>query len=104
MGDWNFLTNHARAMLFIAHNPDTRLRDLAAELSITERTAYGIVADLTSGGYVLKERQGRRNRYSIQGHLPLPNTESGLTTGQVLRLLGDAKRARPSRRAGDVAG
>jgi DNA-binding IclR family transcriptional regulator len=52
-----------------------RLRDIAASLGITERSAYGIVADLTAAGYVVKQ-DGRRNRYLIQAHLPLPGTTS----------------------------
>ncbi|HSO50422.1 MAG TPA: helix-turn-helix domain-containing protein [Acidimicrobiia bacterium] len=71
MRDWSFLTNHARALLFIAHDPDSRLRDLAVALDVTERTAYGIVVDLTQAGYVAKEKDGRRNRYHVQSHLPL---------------------------------
>jgi hypothetical protein len=76
VGDWSFLTNHARAMLFIANRPDARLRDIASALNVTERTAHGIVVDLTEGGYVVKERDGRRNRYHIQEHLPLRDTIS----------------------------
>lgn len=85
---WSFLTNHARALLTIADQPDARLRDLAESLGVTERTAFGIVADLVEGGYVVKEREGRRNRYHIQEHLPLP-TDVGLerTIGEVLDLL-----------------
>jgi DNA-binding IclR family transcriptional regulator len=99
MGDWSFLTNHARAMLFIANHPDARLRDLASALDVTERTAYGIVVDLTEAGYVVKERDGRRNRYHIQDHLPLGDTISrDRTIGEVLDLLGDSKR-RPRSRA-----
>ena len=99
MGDWSFLTNHARAMLFIANHPDARLRDLASALDVTERTAYGIVVDLTEAGYVVKERDGRRNRYHIQDHLPLRDTISrDRTIGEVLDLLGDSKR-RPRSRA-----
>lgn len=71
MTDWDFLTNHARALLHIAHDPGVRLRDLAQALGVTERTAYGLVADLTEGGYVIKEKEGRRNRYHIQEDLPL---------------------------------
>ena len=66
MADWGFLTNHARALLFIAQDPNARLRDLADALAVTERTAYGLVADLTEAGYVAKEKDGRRNRYQIQ--------------------------------------
>jgi hypothetical protein len=47
VADWSFLTNHARALLPIAKQPDARLKDLAAALAVTERTAYGIVADLS---------------------------------------------------------
>ncbi len=92
MAEWGFLTNHARALLFIAHDSDARLRDLAAGLGVTERTAYGIVADLTGAGYVVKEKDGRRNRYQIQPHLPLRDAISReRTIGEVLDLLVDAK-------------
>jgi DNA-binding IclR family transcriptional regulator len=76
MATWGFLTNHARALLFIARYPQARLRDLAGALGVTERTAYGLVADLTEAGYVVKERDGRRNRYHVQPHLPLPLEEA----------------------------
>ena len=74
MAEWGFLTNHARALLFIAGDADARLRDLAAELGVTERTVYGIVTDLTEAGYVVKEKEGRRNRLLLQTHLPLRDT------------------------------
>lgn len=65
-----------------------RLRDIAALLGITERSAYAIVNDLSSAGYVLKEREGRRNRYIVQTHLPLPETTiRERTVGEVLDLL-----------------
>jgi DNA-binding transcriptional ArsR family regulator len=99
MGDWSFLTNHARAMLFIAGNTDARLRDLAEALDVTERTAYGIVVDLTDAGYVVKERDGRRNRYHVQDHQPLRDAIGReRTIGELLDLLADP-RSRPKRRA-----
>jgi predicted transcriptional regulator len=88
VSDWSFLTNHARALLCIAHDPGTRLRDLAASLEITERTAYGLIVDLIEAGYVVKEKTGRRNRYHIQEHLPLRESISReRTIGEVLDLL-----------------
>lgn len=99
MGEWSFLTNHARALLFIAHDPDARLRDLAAALDVTERTAYGIVVDLAEAGYVVKEKDGRRNRYHIQKHLPLHDSVSQKRTiGEVLDLLVDTKLGRAGKR------
>ncbi len=88
MGNWGFLTNHARALLFIANHNDARLRDVGAALDVTERTAYAIVTDLTEAGYVVKERDGRRNRYVIQEHLPLRDAFGAeRTIGEVLELL-----------------
>src|SRR5579862_3322325 len=98
MTEWSFLTNHARALLFIAQDPDARLRDLAAALDVTERTAYGIVVDLTEAGYVVKEKDGRRNRYHIQHHQPLRDSMSReRTIGELLDLLVGGKRPRPAK-------
>jgi hypothetical protein len=86
---WNFLTNHGRALLCIAHNPDVRIRDIAASLGITERRTHGIVTDLTDAGYLIKTKEGRRNRYEIQAHLPIPEpTARERAIGEVLELLG----------------
>lgn len=71
MSDWKFLTNHAQALLFIASEPNSRLRDIADALDVTERTAYGVVADLSQGGYVAKDKEGRRNVYHIQSDMPI---------------------------------
>jgi IclR helix-turn-helix domain len=102
MANWSFLTKHGRALVCIAHDPGVRLRDIAAELDVTERSAYGIVTDLAEAGYVVKDKDGRRNRYQIQEHLPLREAIGREPTiGQVLELLVDtntSKRARRGRR------
>lgn len=90
MAEWGFLTNHTKALLYIAHDPDARLRDLAVSLDITERTAYSVVADLTEAGYVVKQKEGRRNRYHIQADLPLRDSViRERTIGEVLELFAD---------------
>jgi hypothetical protein len=88
MANWSFLTNHARVLLYIAHDPGARLRDIAASQGITERSAHAIVADLSQAGYVVKQKEGRRNRYQIEAHLPLaePGTREP-AVGEVLALL-----------------
>ncbi len=91
MRDWSFLTNHARVLLCIAHDPGVRLRDIATALGITERSAYGIVTDLADAGYVMKDKDGRRNRYQIRQDLPLRGSISDeRTIGEVLDILVDA--------------
>ncbi|NUW33022.1 MarR family transcriptional regulator [Nonomuraea sp. SMC257] len=62
---WTFLTNHARVLLEIARNPEVRVREIAATIGITERSAQGIVTDLREAGYLDPVRVGRRNHYSI---------------------------------------
>jgi len=94
MASWSFLTNHARVLLCIASDPGTRLRDIAASLGVTERSAHGIVNDLAEAGYVVKQKDGRRNRYQIQAHLPLPEAGLGdLAIGEVLALLAGPQTA-----------
>ncbi len=98
MERWSFLTNHARVLLCLAHDPGARVRDIAASLGITERSAHGIVSDLTAAGYVVKHKDGRRNLYQIQAHLPLPEPASKEPAiGEVLALLiGNRARQQPS--------
>ena len=88
MVSWTFLTYHARVLMFVAHDPGVRLRDIAASLNITERSAFGIITDLVEAGYVVKEKNGRRNRYHVQAHLPLPEPDGReRTVGEILALL-----------------
>ena len=81
MANWTFLTSHAWAMLCIAHDPEVRLRDIAASRGITERRAYGTVIDLAKAGYVVRPKNGRRGRYQTRAHLPLPEPSSQERTG-----------------------
>jgi DNA-binding IclR family transcriptional regulator len=91
MAKWSFLTNHARALLCIAHNPGVRLRDIASALDITERSAFAIVSELADAGYLIKEKDGRRNHYDVQGHLPLRGTIGrDRTISEVLDILVEA--------------
>jgi DNA-binding IclR family transcriptional regulator len=94
MAEWSFLTNHARALVCIAHDPGVRLRDVAAALDITERRTFDIVTDLSQAGYVVKQKEGRRNRYRIRDHLPLGEAVGReRTIGEVLALLVDTTAA-----------
>ncbi len=88
VGEWSFFTNHARVLICIARDSGIRLRDLAATIDVTERSAYGIVTDLVNAGYVVKDKDGRRNRYRVEAQLPLPESVGReRTIGDVLGLL-----------------
>ena len=70
---WKFLTNHAQVLACVAHDPGVLLREISERVGITERAAHRIVSDLADGGYITRERNGRRNYYTIQSGLPLPD-------------------------------
>jgi hypothetical protein len=70
---WSFLTNHARVLLCIANDPGVRLREIGDAVGITERAAHRIVTELADAGYISRARVGRRNRYTIQSDLPIPD-------------------------------
>jgi hypothetical protein len=78
-----------------------RLRGCAVSLGITERSAHGIVTDLAEAGYVIRQKDGRRNRYRIQAHLPVP--EPGTrepAVGEVVALFAARGRPAPLQAAG----
>ena len=71
--DWTFLTNHAQVLVCIAQDSGIRLRDIGARVGITERAAHRIVGELVDAGYVTRRRDGRRNRYTVNPRLRLPD-------------------------------
>ena len=94
---WTFLTNHAHVLVCIAEEPDIRGRDIAAKVGITERAAQAIVADLVAESYVIRTREGRRNRYEVRPDAPLRHPlEDDYSIGELLMTLG---RLRPQRGA-----
>ena len=88
MQQLRFVTNHGRVLLRISDDPGARLRDIGAHLGITERRVYDIVNDLVAGGYVVKNKTGRRNSYEIPNHHELSDAvEQRRTVGRLLDLL-----------------
>ena len=86
--DWDFLTNHAHVLTCVAHDPGIRLRDIAAAVGITERAAHRILSELVEAGYVIRERQGRRNHYEVISDLPLRHPlVRGREVGDLLKVL-----------------
>jgi hypothetical protein len=102
---WDFLTSHAQVLLCIAQDPGGGLRDIAASPGIIERSAHGIVTDLAAAGYVVKQEDGRRNRYQIQARMPLREPASlEPAISEVLAPLAGTRTARHRiARASDLA-
>lgn len=88
MADWTFLSNHARVLEMLAQQPDIRIREVAQQVEITERTAHRIVSELIAGGYVKANKSGRRNSYAINKSAPLRHRLDGEhTVGELIDVL-----------------
>jgi DNA-binding MarR family transcriptional regulator len=92
---WAFLTNHANVLLCIARDPQSRARDIAEQVGITERAAQRILADLIAAGYVTRTKVGRRNRYKInpRGRLRHPVLRD-LSIGPLIEVLNTTRGTR----------
>lgn len=85
---WTFFSNHSHVLFCLAQAPELTLREVAAQVGITERAVQRIVADLESGGFLERERVGRRNVYTVIGALPLRHpVEAHCTLDDLLRLI-----------------
>lgn len=94
---WTFLTNHALVLLCVARDPQTRLRDIAERVGITERAAHRIVTDLEAAGYLTRHRKGNRNHYEIHPELPFRHpTNEDHAVGEMLKVMLRKPRATPS--------
>ena len=71
---WFVLTNHGNVLLCIAREPTIRISEIADKVGIGERAAQKIVADLATEGFLVRIKEGRRNRYEInrKAHLRHP--------------------------------
>ena len=91
---WTFLSNHAQVLICVAREPESRLRDIAESVGITERAVQRIVSDLSEAGYVETERIGRRNRYGVNRSLRMRHpAQTNLDVGDLLDLLTEVEPA-----------
>jgi len=86
--DWTFLTNHSHVLICLAADPDALMRDVALAVGITERAVQKIVSDLEDEGYLVRERDGRRNHYRVKlaGYLRHP-MENHVSIGALIKAL-----------------
>jgi DeoR/GlpR family transcriptional regulator of sugar metabolism len=100
MGEWTFLTNHARVLACVADEPGVRLRDVADCAGITERAAHRIVCELEEAGYLTRHRVGARNFYEVHPHRPLRHPrDQDHEVGEILSCLLGREPAEPGRAA-----
>jgi DNA-binding transcriptional ArsR family regulator len=89
MALWTFLTNHSLVLSFLARHPMITARELSLQIGITERAIRKIIADLEKEGYIIKKKEGRRVRYTINPRIPLRHkTQRDKAVGELLHVLG----------------
>lgn len=85
---WTFLTNHSHVLIVLHSEPDLVLREVAARVGITERAVQRVVQDLEEGGFIRRERVGRKNHYEVLTDVPLRHPiEAHRQIGDLLKLI-----------------
>jgi DNA-binding MarR family transcriptional regulator len=85
---WSFITNHGYVLRCLSLQPDLTLREVAERVGITERAVQRIVAELEEGGYLLRAREGRRNRYVVREGPRRREMDAALPLRELLGLEG----------------
>ncbi len=85
---WTFLTNHAHVLIALRNNPEIVLREVAVQVGITERAVQRIIQELEEGGYIRRQKVGRKNQYEVKSEQPLRHPlEYHRSIGDLLRLI-----------------
>lgn len=85
---WTFLTNHFHVLVVLARDGESRIRDIAEEVGITQRAVQRIVSELVEEGVINVQKIGRRNSYLIKESVTLKHPlESQHTVGELLNIL-----------------
>lgn len=94
MTEWTFLTNHAIALVCLTREPNLTLRQIGDRVGLTERATHRIVSDLVEEGYLVRTREGRRNRYEIRPDAKITDPVlDGRRIGELLALLASESSA-----------
>ena len=96
MGDWTFFSNYGHVLVCLARDRQARLRDVAADVGITERAVQKIVRDMQEAGIITVSKQGRCNRYRINRRKSLRHgLESHCSVGKLLNLVVNSAPGQP---------
>lgn len=88
MSNWTLFSNHGHVLVCLAGDSEARLRDVAADVGITERAVQKIVRDLQTHGMISVTKHGRRNRYRIHHKKNLRHElEAHCTLGDLMKLV-----------------
>jgi len=101
-GDWTVLTNHGTVLVYIAKHPQAAAQRIAQEAGLSIRAVQNIIIDLEKTGYVTRQKEGRRNHYTVHPEQPIRHRLQGdYPVGNILRAIGYVPRKTNSRAVKD---
>jgi hypothetical protein len=62
---WYLVSSHGSVLFYVAVHPDCTIREIADEMSLTQRTVWGLIGDLRRAGMLHVRREGRRHHYTV---------------------------------------
>lgn len=65
MRRWGFLNTHALILIHVTQHPRSTVREVALAVGVTERATHSALQDLRESGIIERQRDGRRNRHSV---------------------------------------
>lgn len=91
---WEFFTSHALILSWLDQHLESTAIEIARAVGVTERTALKIIGELNRGGYLIRQRKGRHNKYHIIGETPMHHmpTFSDVPVGDLLRVMSVKKK------------
>ena len=92
--NWTFFSNYAHVLVCLAQRQQPTTREIALNVGITERAVQRILVKLVEAHVITVEKEGRRNRYTIDLDQQLRHPlESHRTIGEFIRLIDSDYRA-----------
>jgi predicted transcriptional regulator len=67
---WYLVSSHGAILFYVAVNPDCTIKEIAAAMSLTRRTVWGVIGDLRRAGMLDVRKEGRRHHYSVNLDAP----------------------------------
>ncbi len=97
---WYVVSSHGAVLFYIAVNPDCTIRGIADDMSLTQRTVWGLIGDLRRADMLDIRREGRRHHYTVNLEAAFRHpTLDGITLNTVMAELVQQFARSPERAA-----
>lgn len=63
--NWYLVSSHGSVLFYVAVHPDCTIREIADDMSLTQRTVWGLIGDLRRSDMLKVRREGRRHHYTV---------------------------------------